>query len=99
MYIHTLTHSFITTNQGTELSAAENDSSCFEEEGGNREEPVLTGCTNGHCGNGGGKKRESEGHCEDAPSEEGARHEGEEYEAVAPGNKRALSQDENDRRQ
>ena len=81
---------------------AENDSSCFEEESGNREEEeeaVLTGCTNGHCSNGGGKKRESEGHCEDAPSEGRTRHAGDEYEGVAPGNKRALSQDENDRRQ
>ena len=56
----------------------------------------MIGCANGHCGNGGGKKRESEGQCEE---EGGERHEGEELEAVASGNKRALSQDENDRGQ
>ena len=57
-------------------------------------------CSNGRCGNGGGKKRESVDRREDdAAGEGGVKHAGEEPEAVTPGNKRALSQDENDRRQ
>ena len=56
-------------------------------------------CSNGHCGNGGGKKRESVDLREDDTGEGGVKLAGEEPEAVAPGNKRALSQDENDMRQ
>ena len=57
-------------------------------------------CSNGHCGNGSGKKRESVDRRKDGAAwEGGVKHAEEEPEDVTPGNKRALSQDENDRRQ
>ena len=60
---------------------------------------MLVGCSNGHCGGGGnGRKRESEDHGDDT-GESGVGHDGEENQAVVLGNKRALSQDENDMRQ
>ena len=61
---------------------------------------MFSGCSNsGHCSNGGGKKRDSEVDHTDGSQEGGVQFEGRDLEMVAPGNKRALSQDENDMRQ
>lgn len=60
---------------------------------------MFTSCSSGHCTNGGGTKRESEDHFEDVTEEGRVGLEGREPEAVAPGNKRSLSQDENEMRQ
>ena len=71
-----------------------------EEEENEKKAAIFSGCSSdGHYGNGGGKKRESEDHTAGVSTEGGVCHEGEESETVAPGNKRPLSQEENDMRQ
>ena len=61
---------------------------------------VFSGCSSdGSYGNSGGKKREIENHTTDISEGGGASREGEGPEMVAPGNKRPLSQEENDMRQ
>ena len=69
-----------------------------EEESGSSAS-ILAVCSNDHCVNGGGKKRESVDLQEDDTGEGIVKRAGEEPETVTPGNKRALSQDENDTRQ
>ena len=84
-----------------DTAAVQKNGLCYEDELETKV-AILRVCSDGVCCSDSEKDKESRGGPSDATGkkrEGGVSHEGEESEAVAPGNKRALSQDENEVRQ